>query len=211
MKAKVYNLEGNIVGEKDLRDDVFAVKPDTALIHEVVIGIAASARKPYASTKTRGEVRGGGKKPWKQKGTGRARHGSSRSPIWVGGGITFGPRSERDYGVKINKKTRQLAFRMALSDKAADGRLILVDALAAKEGKTKALAAAIGKLPTKGRKLAIITAGRDEMLSRAARNLADTRLTGAGSIGLMDVLGSDTLIMASAAAEKFESIYGKKA
>lgn len=208
-KVKLYNTEGKVVGEKDLRADVFGVAANPALVHEVMVGIQASARKPLAHTKTRGEVRGGGRKPWKQKGTGRARHGSTRSPIWVGGGITWGPRKERDYTKKINRKSRKQALLMALSDKVADERLVLIESLDSKNGKTKDTAAMIGKLPVKG-KLVLINTGKSDLLSRSVRNLGSVRLLGAGSVSLLDVLKADGLIMTPEAADQFEKTYGKK-
>ncbi len=209
-KVKLYNTEGKVVGEKNLKADVFGVAANPVLVHEVMTGILASARQPLAHTKTRGEVRGGGKKPWKQKGTGRARHGSSRSPIWVGGGITWGPRKERDYTKKVNRKSRQQALLMALSDKVADELLVLLEGLDSKTGKTKDTAAMLGKLPVKG-KLVLINSGRSELLSRSVRNLKTVRLLGAGSVGLLDVLKADSLVLSPEAAEQFEKTYGKKA
>ena len=207
-KVKVYNTEGKVVGEKELSAAVFGVAINPTMVHEVMVGLMANARQPLAHTKNRGDVSGGGKKPWKQKGTGRARHGSIRSPIWVGGGITFGPRSERDYTKKINKKVKQKAFLMSLSDKTADERLVLLETLESKNGKTKDFAALIGKLPVKG-KLTVVTPGKDEKLSRSARNLKKIHLVGAGHIGLMDVLKSDFIIMSSATVDKLESMYAK--
>jgi large subunit ribosomal protein L4 len=208
-KVKLYNSEGGVIGEKSLKDDVFGVAVKPALVHEVVVGLQAGARQPLAHTKTRGEVRGGGRKPWKQKGTGRARHGSTRSPIWVGGGITFGPRKERDYSKKINRKAKKQALLMSLSDKVANDRLVLVESLAPKQGKTKETVALLGKLPAKG-KLVLVTSSRDEMLARSTRNLGAVRLLGVSAVGLMDVLNADYLVMTPAAADKIESIYSKK-
>jgi len=209
-KVKLYNSEGKAVGEKTLKPAVFGVKVNPALVHEVMTGILASARKPLAHTKTRGEVRGGGKKPWKQKGTGRARHGSSRSPIWVGGGITWGPRSERDYFKKINRKSRKQALLMALSDKVAGERLVLVESLDSKNGKTKETAALLGRLPASG-KLLLVTSGRSDLLSRSVKNLQKVRLVGTGSLGLVDVLKADSLVLTPEAVEHLEKTYGKKA
>ncbi len=209
-KVKLYNTEGKVVGEKNLKADVFGVAVNPVLVHEVMVGIQASARKPLAHTKTRGEVRGGGKKPWKQKGTGRARHGSSRSPIWVGGGITWGPRKERDYTKKINRKSRRQALLMALSDKVANERLVLLESLDSKTGKTKDTAVMLGKLPVKG-KLVLVNAGRSDLLSRSVRNLKTVRLLGAGSVSLIDVLKADGLVLSPEAVEQFEKTYGKKA
>ncbi len=207
-KVKLYNVEGKAVGEKELRADVFGVAANQSVIHEVMVGIAASARQPLAHTKTRGDVRGGGKKPWKQKGTGRARSGSSRSPVWVGGGITFGPRSERDYTKKINRKLKRQALAMTLSDKVANDRLVLVEAFSAKNGKTKEVATVIGKLPVKG-KLAVISAGKDEMLSRATYNLPNVHLVGAGTLSIMDVLKSDYVVTTPEATDKISAMFGK--
>jgi len=209
-KVKLYNTEGKVVGEKSLKADVFGVAVNPTLVHEVMVGLMASARQPLAHTKTRGEVRGGGRKPWKQKGTGRARHGSSRSPIWVGGGITWGPRKERDYTKKINRKSRKQALLMALSDKVANERLVLLEELDSKTGKTKDTVSLLGKLPVKG-KLILVTSGRSDLLSRSVRNLKTVRLLGSGSVGLMDVLKADGLVLTPEAAERFEKTYGKKA
>ncbi len=207
-KLKLYNTEGKVVGEKKLDDKVFGVKPVAEVVHEVVTGLLASARQPWAHTKTRGEVRGGGKKPWKQKGTGRARQGSTRSPIWVGGGITFGPRSERDYGKKVNRKMKRLAMVMSLSDKASGEQLVLVESLPVKDGKTREVAALVGKLPVKG-KITLVQSGRDALLQRASRNLKNVNLVGVGSLGLLDILRADYLLMTPDAAAKLESKYGK--
>ncbi|MFA6603663.1 MAG: 50S ribosomal protein L4 [Patescibacteria group bacterium] len=206
-KVKLYNSAGNIVGEKNLKAEVFGVKVRPEIVHEVATNILTSARQPLAHTKTRGDVRGGGKKPWKQKGTGRARHGSSRSPIWVGGGITFGPRSERDYTRKINKKTRQLAFRMVLSDKVASDNFVLLDSFEVKGGKTKEAAMILKKLPAKG-KVIIIMPKRDEAVVRSTKNLPKVRLEGVGNVGLIDVLKADAVIMTVEAAEKLEKANG---
>jgi large subunit ribosomal protein L4 len=207
-KVKLYNSAGNIVGEKNLKAEVFGVKVRPELVHEVATNILASARQPLAHTKTRGDVRGGGKKPWKQKGTGRARHGSSRSPIWVGGGITFGPRSERDYTRKINKKTRRLAFCMVLSDKVASDNLVLLDSFEVKGGKTKEAALILKKLPAKGKRLLIILPKRDEAAVRGTKNLPKVRLEGAGNVGLIDLLKADSVILTAEAAEKLEKANG---
>ncbi len=208
-KVKIYNVEGKAVGEKELDAKVFGAHVNPNVVHEVMVGILASARQPLAHTKTKGEVRGGGKKPWKQKGTGRARQGSTRSPQWVGGGITFGPRSERDYTKKINRKLKQAAFAMTLSDKVANDRLVLVEGLTAKDGKTKAIAATVAKLPVKG-KLALVTSTKDEMLARSVKNLQKVHLYGTGNISMTDVIHADYLVMTPEAAESFEKTYGKK-
>jgi large subunit ribosomal protein L4 len=137
MEAKIYNQKGKSVGTVALPENVFGAKWNADLVHQVVTAEAANARTPVAHTKTRGEVRGGGKKPWKQKGTGRARHGSTRSPIWVGGGITFGPRNDKVYAQKINKKMKVGALYSVLSAKLKMGEVIFVDDFAIADAKTK--------------------------------------------------------------------------
>lgn len=137
MQATIYNQKGAENGKIKLPDEVFGLAWNDDLVHEVAVSMSANARIPIAHTKTRGEVSGTGKKPWKQKGTGRARHGSRRSPIWVGGGVAHGPRNDKDYSKKINKKTKNKALRIVLSRKYKDGELLFVDNISMKEPKTK--------------------------------------------------------------------------
>jgi large subunit ribosomal protein L4 len=202
-KLKVYNVQGNVVGEHELTK-AFAVKVNPALVHEVVTAINANARSPWAHTKTKGEVSGSGKKPWKQKGTGRARQGSHRSPQWVGGGIVFGPRSERDYSQKINRKTKALVLQMTLSDKVANDKMVLLDEFVSAKGKTKESVAAIKKLPAAGR-VAVVTEGSDALLLRSLRNVPDVHITNLNSLSIMDVMGADVVIMTVAAAKKLDA------
>jgi len=210
-KVKIYNSDGKVVGDKKLRDDVFGVSIKPELVHEVVIGIMASARKPLAHTKTRGEVSGGGKKPWKQKGTGRARHGSSRSPIWVGGGITFGPRNIRDYSKKINRKVRQQAMAMTLSDKVTDERLVLVESYGIAEGKTREFVGLMSKLPVDGKKVTVVSRETDGMLRRSIGNIPGITLRNAGDLGLMDVINAEYVVMTPDAAERIEERFATDA
>ncbi len=137
METQIYNQKAKSVGTLTLPESIFGLKPNADLVHQVVTAMQANARTPVAHTKTRGEVRGGGKKPWKQKGTGRARHGSSRSPIWVGGGITHGPRNDKSYEQKINKKMRAKALFTVLSEKYRRGQILFVEELSLKAIKTK--------------------------------------------------------------------------
>jgi large subunit ribosomal protein L4 len=146
MKASVYNIKGSEVGSVELPEALFGAKRNDALLRQIVLGIEANKRTPVAHTKGRGDVRGGGKKPWKQKGTGRARHGSIRSPIWRGGGTTHGPLKDKDYSQKLNKKMRAKAVALALSQKMKDGRLLFVDSLPMTAPKTKDAKAALGGL-----------------------------------------------------------------
>jgi large subunit ribosomal protein L4 len=208
-KVKLYNSEGKSVGDKQLSADVFGVKVKPALVHEVMVSLMAIARKPYAHTKVRGDVAGGGKKPWKQKGTGRARQGSTRAPQWKGGAVIFGPRSDRDYTVKINAKVKRLALLMALSDKLASDKLVLVEALIAPKGKTRELADVLAKLPVSGKAVAV-TSSRDELLARSVRNLKGVNLVSTSSLGLLDLLKAETLVLTSEAADKLEAKYASK-
>src|SRR3989338_5627406 len=148
-KVNLYNKTGQTVGEINLDPALFEVKADKALVHEAVVAQMANSRVVLAHTKDRGEVRGGGKKPWKQKGTGRARHGSRRSPIWIGGGITFGPNAWRNFALKINRRARRKALFMALSDKVASQAFVVVDALTVAQPKTREVASMLQALPLK--------------------------------------------------------------
>ncbi|MBP9710983.1 MAG: 50S ribosomal protein L4 [Candidatus Pacebacteria bacterium] len=146
MESKIYNIQGKEAGKITLPEGIFGLPWNADLVHQVVTSMQANARQPWAHTKTRGEVRGGGKKPWAQKGTGRARHGSSRSPIWVGGGITHGPRNDKVYTQKINQQARQKALLVTLSRKYKDGEVIFVDKLEMTEPKAKLAKGMLGAL-----------------------------------------------------------------
>lgn len=145
-KVPIYNQAGEEVGSQELSEEIFGVKPRESVVHQVVVAMLANRRQVLAHTKDRGEVRGGGRKPWRQKGTGRARHGSIRSPLWVGGGITFGPTKERNFKQKINDKMRRKAIFMCLSDRVQDGKLVLLDKMSVMEGKTKEMVGLVNKL-----------------------------------------------------------------
>lgn len=160
LEATVYNLSGASAGTISLPADLFGAKWNADLVHQVVVGMQANARPTTAHTKFRGEVRGGGKKPWKQKGTGRARHGSRRSPIWVGGGVTHGPRAEKDYSVKLNKKMRVAALKSVLSRKWADGEVVFVESLSFTTPKTKDAKAALAAV-AKGAGVAALATRRN--------------------------------------------------
>lgn len=205
-KISLYNQEGERLGDVSLSDTVFGVKPDQSLVHEVVVAEQANARRSIASTKTKGEVRGGGKKPWKQKGTGRARQGSIRSPQWVGGGIVFGPRSERNFHVKINKKTKRKALFMALSDKLIQNKLVAIDVIKTEPSKTKLMAQTIKKLPVSG-KVLFVTPSSNPLLLRMVRNLPSIKLVTANSVGLLDVLAYGSVVFLKDAIPVFEKLY----
>lgn len=209
MDAKVYSHEGTEVGKISLPESVFGVKWNADLVHEVVVGMQANARESTAHTKDRSEVRGGGKKPWRQKGTGRARHGSSRSPIWSGGGVAHGPRNDRDYSVKINKKVKAKALATVLSQKNADAEIIFVDVLTFAEPKTaqgkqiiKALAKGTGHtdLATKRKNAAVvILPTRNEMVEMSFRNFGNIEVIQAKDINPVDLLTYKYVVMADPA------------
>lgn len=172
MKVDVLNIQKKKVDSIDLSDRVFNAKWNPDLVHQVIVSYMANARKPIAHTKDRGEVSGGGKKPWRQKHTGRARHGSTRSPIWVGGGVTFGPRNERDFSKKINKKMKDAALYSALSKKMKDNEIFILDSFSVESGKTKDAAALVASFfGEKPKSAFIITSSGNVKLERAVRNI----------------------------------------
>lgn len=188
LSAKIYNQDGTTAGEQKLDSKVFGVKANMALIHEVVVAQESNSRESIAHTKTRGEVRGGGKKPWKQKHTGRARHGSTRSPIWVGGGVVFGPRKTRVWDKKVNKKAKKSALRMVLSDKAATEKIIVLSALDIKEYKTKIVADLLKKLPLEGRKTLFILPAVSEPVWKSAANIKTVTISKTDSMNVVDIM-----------------------
>ncbi|MDD5043598.1 MAG: 50S ribosomal protein L4 [Patescibacteria group bacterium] len=208
-KIKVYNLEGKEVGEENLNPDIFDVEIKNSLVHQAVEAFFANKRVAIAHTKDRSEVRGGGKKPWRQKGTGRARHGSTRSPIWIGGGITFGPRKNRNFSQKINKKAKRKALFMGLSDKAKENGIILVNELKLESIKTKKMSEIIKKLPL-GKKVVVVIPASDEKIVKSVRNLKNTKVVRADNLNIIDVINSNSLLMPVAAVKKIEETYLKK-
>lgn len=215
MKYPVYNSNGEQVKDIDLSSRLFGVKPKSAVVHQVVLAQEANSRQVLAHTKTRAEVRGGGKKPWKQKGTGRARHGSTRSPIWVGGGITFGPRNDRNFTQKVNKKQKQLALAMCLSDKAENKSLVILDSLANASGKTKELNLWLKNLKGKigglknSKKLLLVMDAPDAKLTKSAANLDEVKTISALSLNCVDLLKADALLASAKAVEAMEKHFKK--
>lgn len=174
---------------------VFAVMPENhELLKLAYNAYLANGRDNLAQTKTRGLVSGGGKKPWKQKGTGRARFGSSRNPIWRGGGIAFGPTGEENYGVKVNVNAKRLALRQALSLAASEGRIKVIEAFESKDGKVAAVSALLTKLEATGRTLIAVDV-KDDMAERATRNLADVKVVQANYLNVFDIMNADTLLI----------------
>jgi len=198
MDTKIFSQDGKESGKMTLPDSVFGVNWNADLVHEVVVSMQSNARAGTANTKDRSEVRGGGRKPWKQKGTGRARHGSRRSPIWSGGGVTFGPTSEKDYSKKINKNVKAKALAITLSKKFKDGELVLVDSLSLEGPKTadaktivEALAkgTGIGELVTKRKNTAVVVIGsRDENIEKSFSNFGNMEVMQAKDVSTVDLL-----------------------
>jgi len=206
--TKIYNVKGETIGQAELNAAHFGIKPAANVIHEVVVSQEANKRRGNANTKTRGEVAGGGRKPWKQKGTGRARQGSIRSPQWKGGGITFGPRSERNFEVKINRKIRQKALFMVLSDRVAHEKLFVVDSFPTAEPKTSLFAGWMKKLPF-GRKTLVVTAGANPLLMRMVRNLQNVELVSANALHVASVIRFPSVVFEQQALAAFETIYNR--
>jgi large subunit ribosomal protein L4 len=207
LKAPLYAADGSKAGDVELDPSVFGVTPKEGVLHQVVVAKAANARASIAHTKMRGEVRGGGRKPWRQKGTGRARHGSIRSPLWVGGGVTFGPRNERAYGKRVNTKQRRSALRMALSAKVLDTRLVVVESFAPDGGKTKEarrVLETISESATDGRRtpsLLMVLAASERDSGPSMKNLQHVRSMDARHLNAADALAPQLLIFTRAALE----------
>ncbi len=191
MKAQVDNLKGESVGEIELSDQIFAREWNPDLVHQVMLAQAANRRLPWAHAKNRGEVRGGGKKPWKQKHTGRARHGSIRSPIWKGGGVTHGPVKDRDYSVKVNKKMAKAAVYSVLSKKLADGHLKVIDSLEIETPKTKALFNSVKNfLPA-----LLIAAKENKNIARASGNIPRAKSLSGANLNIEDIIKYKNILL----------------
>ena len=207
MKVKVYNIEGKETGEMNLSDRIFGVKVKPEVVHGVFTAQNNNQREPWADTKNRGEVSGGGKKPWPQKGTGRARHGSIRSPIWKGGGVAFGPLSIRNYKEKINKKTKRLALKMCLSDRVQNNALLVVEDFNFSEPKTKVFVNLLKALPVKAKSFLLLTPGKNETVLRMTKNLKSVKTVRAEDISVMDLLSKAMVLTSKAGVEKLETVF----
>jgi len=208
-QATVIDGTGKNTSTKDLPENLFGGDINEAVMHQVVVAQLAAARSGTASTKTRSEVRGGGAKPWRQKGTGRARHGSSRSPIWVGGGTVFGPKP-RDYSMRVNKKMRKAALRSALADKANNAKVFVLDGF--NETKTKAAAKCLAAAGLEGRVLLVLDPDDEvsTVVDRAFRNLGGAAFSLYGSLGTYDVLVADAIVFTTSAFERFTNIQNRE-
>jgi large subunit ribosomal protein L4 len=206
-KVIVYNQEGKKTGEMELSAAHFGVKVSPSLVHAMVVAQEANARRHSGHTKTKGEVSGGGKKPWKQKGTGRARQGSTRNPHWVGGGVAHGPRKERNFSVKVNRKAKRQALLMAVSDKVADEKFLVLESTSFKEPKTKLAAAMLKALPI-GRRTLFVIPQSDPALLRMVRNIQSVKLVTVNAMNLVDIVNHSTVLFRKDAVPAFEKHYG---
>jgi len=205
-KVAVYNKEGATVGEINLSDAVFGVEVNPGLLHEVVQMYLANQRQGTADTKTRAEVSGGGRKPWRQKGTGRARQGSIRSPLWRKGGVVFGPHP-REYGWTMPKKARRAALRQALSAKVKNGELIVVDSFELEAPKTREVVTLLKNLNVEGRAF-IVTAEENTNIYKSARNIPGVRANAARNLNVYEVLAASKLVFTQDAVAKVEEVLG---
>ena len=204
-KVDVYNMQGKKVSDVELSEAVFGIEPNENVVHSVLVNYLANQRQGTQSTKTRAEVRGGGKKPWRQKGTGRARQGSIRAPQWIKGGIALGPKP-RSYSYRINKKEKQLAIKSILSAKVLDNELTVVDKLELKETKTKLMAKALTDLKVEGKAL-IILADKNENVSRSSRNIEGVKTIELNTINVFDLLNCNKLVLPLDTVKKLEEVY----
>ena len=204
-KVDVYNMQGKKVSDVELSEAVFGIEPNENIVHSALVNYLANQRQGTQSTKTRAEVSGGGRKPWRQKGTGRARQGSIRAPQWIKGGIALGPKP-RSYSYRINKKEKQLAIRSLLSAKVLDNELTVVDKLEVKEAKTKVMAKALTDLKVEGKTL-IILADRNDNVLRSSRNIEGVKTIELNTINVFDLLNCNKLVLPLDTVKKLEEVY----
>ena len=202
--VSVYNMEGNEVGTLELNDAVFGVEVNEHLVHMAVVRQLANKRQGTQKAKTRSEVSGGGRKPWRQKGTGHARQGSTRSPQWTGGGVVFAPKP-RDYSVKMNKKEKQLAMKSALSAKLAEDKLVVVDKIELEEVKTSVFAKILANL--KAPKSLVVTKDKNDKVVLSANNIPTVKTTATNSLSVYDILKYDKLVLTKEAVAAIEEVY----
>lgn len=204
-KVALYDMSGNQIGEIDLNEEVFGIEPNKAVLYDFVKMQLANKRVGTSSTKTRAEVSGGGRKPWRQKGTGRARVGSTRNPVWRTGGVAFGPKP-RDYSYKLPRKVRRLAMKSVLSSKVLENKLIVVDELKFEEPKTKLMVQVLEKLNA-GRKTLLVTADGDVNVAKSASNIPGVKPLRADFINVYDVMNHDTLLITRDAVSRVEEVF----
>ena len=204
-KVDVYNMQGKKVSDVELSEAVFGIEPNENIVHSALVNYLANQRQGTQSTKTRAEVSGGWRKPWRQKGTGRARQGSIRAPQWIKGGIALGPKP-RSYSYRINKKEKQLAIRSLLSAKVLDNELTVVDKLEVEEAKTKVMAKALTDLKVEGKAL-IILADRNDNVLRSSRNIEGVKTIELNTINVFDLLNCNKLVLPLDTVKKLEEVY----
>ena len=204
-KVDVYDIKGKKVSDIELAESVFGIEPNEAIVHSVLVNYLANQRQGTQSTKTRAEVRGGGKKPWRQKGTGRARQGSIRAPQWVKGGIALGPKP-RSYKYTVNKKERRLAIKSLLSSKVLENELTVVDKLELKEIKTKTMVKALSDLKVEGKTL-IVLADKNENVLMSSRNIEGVKTILLNNINVFDLLKYNNLVLPLETVKKIEEVY----
>ena len=204
-KIDVYDINGKKVKEVELNETIFGIEPNEAVVHSVLVNFLANQRQGTQSTKTRSEVSGGGKKPWRQKGTGRARQGSIRAPQWIKGGIALGPKP-RSYKYTVNKKERQLAVKSVLSSKVLENELVVVDSLPLKEIKTKEMVKALSNLKVEGKAL-IMLPEKNENVQKSARNIDGVKTTLVETINVYDLLKYNKLVVTEDTVKKLEEVY----
>ena len=203
-KVSVYNIEGKVVGDMELNDAVFGVEVNTHLVHQAVVLQLANKRQGTQSAKTRSEVSGGGRKPWRQKGTGHARQGSTRSPQWTGGGMVFAPKP-RDYSFKMNKKEKNLALKSVLTTKVAENKFIVVDGLNFDEIKTKNMVNVLKNLEVK--KALVVTDDDNKNVTLSSRNIPGVKTAFTNTINVYDILKYDKMVVAKDVISKIEEVY----
>lgn len=203
--CSVFDMKGNKVSDIELAEAVFGIEPNTSAMHLCVVNYLANQRQGTQSTKTRSEVSGGGKKPWRQKGTGRARQGSTRATQWIHGGISHGPKP-REYGFDINKKVKKLAMRSALSSKVAADEMIVLDSLELEAIKTKSVVNVLNALET-GKKVLFVLPEKNDVVYRSARNIAGVKVDIVNTVNVYDILNCDTIVVLKDAVAKLEEVF----
>lgn len=203
-KVSVYNNEGNVIGEIELNDAVFGAEINENLMHKAVVAHLAAARQGTQSAKTRGQVSGGGRKPWRQKGTGHARQGSIRAPQWTGGGVVFAPQP-RDYEIKVNKKEKRAALKSALSSKVADSKIVVIDAFGLDEIKTKKFVNVMNNLGVS--KALVVLDSKDENVVKSANNIPTVKTAFVNTINVYDILKYDSLVLTQDAVAAITEVY----
>lgn len=206
LTAKIYTQQGKETGTQELNSDIFGISVNPDLIYQAVVAQLANSRHNLAHSQERGEVRGGGRKPWRQKGTGRARHGSNRSPLWIGGAVTFGPRNDRNFSKRINKKMKRKALFMALSDRAVNESLVLLEKLSLENIKTKDLKKVLDGISS-DKKILLVIDKKDDKIVRSASNISGVKVILADSLNVYDVINAKRIVMTKDSLAVLENTY----